>query len=151
MPVLSLMLTFMRDVAMVRIPPASVTQKLGVGQVALTERDTLLGIEDAVVYSTRTMSAWQTWTLNRPGFNARVMPVASVVKALPVGGGEAHVSPPEPPAPAWPPSPPADPPCPVVPASTPALPPRPPVPPRPPAPPVSPPPPPGVPLFWHAA
>src|SRR5215471_2900769 len=136
----------MRAVVMVRVPAVSVVQKLGVGQVALTDSDVLAGSDDAVVYSTRMMSAWQTWTLSRPGFNVRVTPVASTAKAVPVGGGVAHVRPPEPPAPAWPPSPPADPPCPVVPASTPAL------PPRPPAPPVctAPPSPPGDPLLWHA-
>ena len=51
---------FMRDVVMVRTPAASVTQKLGVPQVALTDSDVLLGIDDALVYWTRMMSSLQT-------------------------------------------------------------------------------------------
>ena len=71
--------TFMRDVVMVRTPAASVTQKLGVPQVALTDRDVLLGIDEALVYVTRMMSAWQTWTLIRPGLRVKVTPVASTL------------------------------------------------------------------------
>jgi hypothetical protein len=41
--------TFIRDVVMVRTPAASVTQKLGVPQVALTDKDVLLGIDEALV------------------------------------------------------------------------------------------------------
>ena len=51
---------FMRAVVMVRTPAASVTQKLGVPQVALTDSDVLLGIDDALVYWMRMMSSLQT-------------------------------------------------------------------------------------------
>jgi len=68
----------MRDVVMVRTPPASVAQKLGVGQVALTDRDVLLGIDEPLAYVIRMMSAWQTCSLIRPGFNVNVTPVASI-------------------------------------------------------------------------
>ncbi len=59
-PVLSVTFAFMRDVVIVKVPALSVTQKLGVPQLALTESDALLGMDEAFVYSTRTMSAWQT-------------------------------------------------------------------------------------------
>jgi hypothetical protein len=49
--------TFRREVVMVRTPAASVMQKLGVPQLALTDRDVLLGIDEAFVYATRMMSA----------------------------------------------------------------------------------------------
>jgi hypothetical protein len=39
---------FIRAVVMVRTPAASVTQKVGVPQVALTESDVLLGIDEAL-------------------------------------------------------------------------------------------------------
>ena len=76
---LSVTFAFMRDVVMVRTPAASVTQKLGVPQVALTDSDVLLGIDDALVYLTRMMSALQTWSRIRPGFSVKVTPVASTV------------------------------------------------------------------------
>jgi len=69
----------MRAVVMVRTPAASVTQNVGVPQVALTERDVLLGIEDALVYWTRMMSSLQTETFIRPGLRVKVTPVASTV------------------------------------------------------------------------
>jgi hypothetical protein len=67
----------MRDVVMVRTPADSVTQKLGAPQLALTDRDVLLGIDDALVYAIRMMSDWQTWTLMRPGLSVNVTPFAS--------------------------------------------------------------------------
>ncbi len=70
-------LTFMRAVVMVKTPADSVTQKLGVPQLALTDSDVLLGIDEAFVYVIRMMSAWQTWSRIRPGFNVKVTPVAS--------------------------------------------------------------------------
>src|SRR5262249_37491823 len=48
-------------------PPASVTQKLGVPHVALTDRDVLFGIDEPLAYVIRMMSAWQTCSLSRPG------------------------------------------------------------------------------------
>ena len=67
----------MRDVAIVSTPADSVTQKLGVPQVALTDSDVLAGIEVADVYSTRMTSSLHTCTLTRPGFKVNVTPVAS--------------------------------------------------------------------------
>jgi hypothetical protein len=67
----------MRDVVMVRTPAASVTQKLGVPQVALTDSDVLLGIDEALVYETRMMSSLQTCTRIRPGLSVKVTPLAS--------------------------------------------------------------------------
>jgi hypothetical protein len=70
--------TFIRDVVIVRTPAASVTQKLGVPQVALTDNDVLPGMDEALVYAIRMMSAWQTWTRIRPGLSVKVTPVASI-------------------------------------------------------------------------
>ena len=70
---------FMRAVVIVRTPAASVTQKLGVPQLALTDSDVLLGIADAFVYVIRMMSAWQTWSRIRPGLSVKLTPVASTV------------------------------------------------------------------------
>ena len=65
---------------MVTVPDASVTQKVvGVAQVLLTDREVLLGIEEAVVYCTRMMSAWQTCTFILPALTVKVTPVVSTV------------------------------------------------------------------------
>src|SRR3954468_20049446 len=98
----------MRAVVMVRTPAASVTQKVGVAHVALTDRDVLAGIVDALVYWTRMMSSLQTETFIRPGLSVKVTPVASTVKDAPVGG-VVRVRLPAPPVPAVPfcPPPPA--------------------------------------------
>ena len=78
-PLLSVTFAFMRDVAIVKTPALSVTQKLGVPQVALTERDVLAGMEEAVVYAIRMMSSLHTCNLTRPGLNVNVTPVASML------------------------------------------------------------------------
>ena len=69
--------TFMRAVVRVRTPAASVTQKVGVPQLALTDSDVLLGIDEPLEYWTRMMSSLQTCTRMRPGFSVKVTPVAS--------------------------------------------------------------------------
>ena len=78
-PLLSVTFAFMRDVAIVSTPADSVTQKLGVPQVALTDSDFLAGIDVADVYSIRMTSSLHTCTLNRPGFKVNVTPVASTL------------------------------------------------------------------------
>ena len=82
-PLLSVTFAFMRDVAIVSTPADSVTQKLGVPQVALTDRDVFAGIEEADVYAIRMTSSLHTCTLNRPGFKVNVTPVASTAYELP--------------------------------------------------------------------
>src|SRR6185369_3700265 len=88
---------------------------------ALTDSEVLAGIAVAEVYSTRMTSSLHTCTLNRPGFKVNVTPVASTVKALPVGGAP-QARPPVPPVPTWPP-PPAVPPLPARPPPVPVAPP----------------------------
>jgi|SRR6266540_2782255 len=127
----------MRDVVMVRTPAASVTQKVGVPQVALTDNDVLAGIAEALVYVIRMMSAWQTWSRIFPGFNVTVTPVASIAKPAPLGGGVVQATWPDPPVPAWPLVPallPPRPPVPAAPDVPAALPPRPALPVAPPTP-----------------
>jgi hypothetical protein len=47
--------------------------------VALTDSDVLLGMAEALVYSTRMMSAWQTCTRILPLPTVKVTPVVSTV------------------------------------------------------------------------
>src|ERR1035437_5770526 len=105
MPVLSLTLTLIRAVVMVTVPAASVTQNAaGVAQVLLTDIEVVVGMEAALVYATRMMSAAQTCTFILPLPTVKVTPVVSTVNVVPVGAAPVHVTV-EPPAPVWPPAP----------------------------------------------
>src|SRR3954468_13698880 len=98
-PLAKVTLAFSFVVVRVSVPAASSTQKVGAPQVAFTDSEVVVGSVLVLVYSTRTMSAWQTCTRRRPGLSVNVTPFASTTYEVPVGGAGHASCPPAPESP----------------------------------------------------